>query len=230
MTPTLINLVVTLALGTVRVDSDGEPIPYGTPENEPIAGPKVRSPSHASRMAGADDPNLGLHVEGVAGLMLLDSSKGAIVDPNLTLGARIGWNFSRAISSSEDTRYSWYLESLWLYHSSEEGTRSISTRSTQHLISLAPAYALHFDRERRFMLFFQAGGGIAIQDSTLQIEGKSQSLMGLKPLIQYGLSFRGNIPLNTEGSVALALRLDVLRFRRGYLDDTAFAASLGLAF
>ena len=53
---------------------------------------------------------------------------------------------------------------------------------------------------------------------------------GFKPLMQYGVGLRGRTKLSSESNVRLAWRVELMRFRRGYQDDTFVCASLGTAF
>ena len=74
------------------------------------------------------------------------------------------------------------------------------------------------------------GGGFAYEMTTVEIGGKVTPMDGMKLLLQYGVGLRGRTKVSMESNVRLAWRVELMRFRRGYQDDTFVGASLGTAF
>jgi hypothetical protein len=68
------------------------------------------------------------------------------------------------------------------------------------------------------------------EHTALEVGGKVTPVDGIKSLIQYGVGLRGRTPLSTESNLRLAWRVELMRFRRGYMDDTFLGASVGTAF
>jgi hypothetical protein len=81
---------------------------------------------------------------------------------------------------------------------------------------------------REYGFYLQVGGGLAYQFARITADGET-TIAGVKPLFQYGAGFRGGPELSL-GGVRLSLRAEATRFRRGYLNDTLLAASVGAAF
>ena len=179
------------------------------------------------RMAGDDDPNKGFAGEVILGAMLLDSSRGRFADPTFGLGLRFTWEFGR-ILNNEPLRETLWADVRWMMAGSSAGTTLISGSSRNHYFSVAPAYEFVFGAEKYFGVFGQLGGGFAFQTTSLTIGQEQTAVKGLKPLVQYGLGFRGRPRLSEK--VSLAFRLELMRFRRGYMDDTFVGGSIGTAF
>jgi hypothetical protein len=178
-------------------------------------------------MYGSDDPNKGLAGELILGAMLLDSSRGRFADPALGLGLRFTWEFGR-ILDSEPLRESLWADVRWMMAGRSEGTELIVGRSRIHYFSVAPAYEFTFGQEKAYGAFFQAGAGMAFQSTAIAVGENETGVKGLKPLIQYGAGFRGRPRLTDR--MALTFRVELMRFRRGYMDDTFLGGSIGTAF
>jgi hypothetical protein len=190
-------------------------------------------------MYGSDDPNKGLAGELILGAMLLDSSRGRSADPAFGLGLRFTWEFGR-ILDSERLRESLWADVRWTKAGRSEGTRgvtgpggteglgSIVGSTNIHYFTVAPAYEFTFGSRQMFGLFLQAGAGMAFQSSTISISGNETGIKGLKSLLQYGVGFRGR-PRLTE-RMSLTFRLELMRFRRGYMNDCFLGTSFGTAF
>jgi len=183
-------------------------------------------------MYGSDDPNTGLAGEVILGAMLMDSSRGRFADPALGLGLRFTWEFGRILDSERLTEALW-ADVRWTMAGRSEGTELIVGRNRVHYFSVAPAYEFTFGATKAYGLFFQAGGGMALQSAAITTGAgtpneKETGVKGLKPLAQYGLGFRGRPRLSDR--MALSFRVELMRFRRGYLDDTFLGGSIGTAF
>jgi hypothetical protein len=179
------------------------------------------------RLYGSDDPNIGLAGEIILGAMLLDSSRGRLADPALGLGLRFTWEYGRLLDSERLAEALW-ADVRWTMAGRSEGTQLVIGRNRIHYFTLAPAYEFTFGPNKAYGFFGQLGGGIAFQSTAISVGGEETGIKGLKPLIQYGVGFRGRPRLSER--MALTFRAELMRFRRGYMDDTFLGASVGTAF
>jgi hypothetical protein len=179
------------------------------------------------RMYGSDDPNMGLAGELIVGAMLMDSSRGRFADPAFGLGVRFTWEFGRVLDS-EPLKEALWADVRWTMAGRTEGTKLIVGSTRVHYFSVAPAYEFTFGADKAYGIFGQLGGGMAFQSTAIAIGAEETGVKGLKPLIQYGVGFRGRPRLSER--MSLTFRAELMRFRRGYMDDTFLGASIGTAF
>nr|WP_225937284.1 hypothetical protein [Myxococcus sp. RHSTA-1-4] len=179
-------------------------------------------------LSGLDDPNLGVAVEFITGALFVDSSRGDFADTRVGLGVRATWEYGR-ILDSEPLREALWADLRWTYGSLSDGTRFISGDTRLHYFTIAPAYELKLGKSD-FGFFAQAGGGLAYQATSLTVDANVTKVNGLKPLLQYGLGFRGRPRLTSSGNLRLAFRVEALAFRRGYMNDFFLGGSVGTAF
>lgn len=181
-------------------------------------------------MANTDDPNTGVAFEALSGVMFLSSPRGQFLgDPLAAVGGRFTWEYGRLLNM-EAFRESLWFDVRYTYAGVREGTQLIVGDTRLHYATIAPAYELTFGEGSDYGLYAQVGGGIAYEHTTLEIGGKLTPMNGIKPLIQYGVGLRGRTKLSMESNLRLAWRVELMRFRRGYQDDTFMGASLGTAF
>lgn len=219
---------------------DDEPIPYPGDEQELEAPLPSRSePSRAflpveetesdGSLAGFDDPNIGLGAELLGGLLLLDSSRGALVESRLAYGARVTWELGRMFSN-EALREALFADATWAHTSLHDGTAEINATTSFDYLLLAPAYAIPFGRRSPIAFYGQAGVGMTYQQTLLRLPAEDTQLGGLKPTFQYGIGLRGRPAVTADGSVRFTFRLELTRFRRSYMDDTLIAVGVGALF
>ncbi|XXF80582.1 hypothetical protein P2318_12780 [Myxococcaceae bacterium GXIMD 01537] len=177
------------------------------------------------RMYRRDDTNTGIAAEVLGGALLLDSSRGAAADTTLGFGLRLTWEFGRLLDS-ERLREALWADARWTYGSLSDGTELIAGKTNIHFFTLAPAYELKL--AGTFGVYAQLGLGAALQTTSLTIGQQETVVNGLKPVFQYGVGLRARPRLSEK--MSLAVRLEVTRFRRGYMDDTFIGASVGPAF
>ncbi len=181
-------------------------------------------------MAGVDDPNTGIAFEALGGVMLLSSARGQVIgDPALAFGGRFTWEYGRLLNS-EPLREALWLDVRYSYVGQRDGTTLVVGDVQRHYATLAPAYEFTFGEGSDYGLFLQAGGGVVLEQSRLEVGGKVTPIDGIKPLIQYGVGLRGRTKLSIESNLRLTWRLEVTRFRRGYQDDTFAGLSAGIGF
>jgi hypothetical protein len=181
------------------------------------------------RLSNLDDPNTGVAFELLGGTMLLSSPRGQFADLLPAVGGRFTWEIGR-LFNNETLREALWFDVRYTYAGTREGTQLIIGDTRLHYATIAPAYELTLGESRNYGFYAQVGGGIAYEHTALEIGGKATQVDGIKSLIQYGVGFRGRTPLSSESNVRLAWRIELMRFRRGYMDDTFLGASVGTAF
>jgi hypothetical protein len=182
------------------------------------------------RMSRLDDPNTGVAFEVLGGAMLLSSPRGQLLGDFLpAVGGRFTWEYGRLLGS-EALREALWFDVRYTYAGVREGTKLIVGDTQLHYATIAPAYELTFGESSDYGIYAQAGGGFVYEHTTLEVGGKVTPVDGTKLLIQYGLGLRGRTKVSLESNVRLAWRVELMRFRRGYQDDTFVGASLGTAF
>lgn len=245
----ILALALCLGVAPQAFAQSDEPIPYDDgPSYTPApSGPDVTAQPYSDPSPGArqetaveqedrevslarfDDPAKGLGAELLGGMLLLDSSRGAGTDRHLGYGLRLTWDFGRLLS--DDTLHEGlFADLVWLHTSTKEGTAAVFDSTSLHYFSLAPAFELPFGHGSPFGIYAQVGVGAALQTSTFTVNEGTTPVGGLKPLLQYGIGLRGRPLLGEEGRTRLAFRLELTRFRRGYMNDTYLGLSLGLAY
>ena len=184
---------------------------------------------HAYQPARMDDPNTGLAFEALGGALALSSPRGQLADFLPAVGGRFTWEFGRLLGVKPLREALWF-DVRYMYAGEREGTQLIIGDTRLHYATIAPAYELTFGESSDYGVYAQVGGGIAYEHTTLEVGGKQTPVDGLHSLLQYGVGLRGRTRLLSESNVRLAWRVELMRFRRGYMDDTYVGASLGTAF
>jgi hypothetical protein len=181
-------------------------------------------------LSNTDDPNTGVAFEALGGVMFLSSPRGTLLgDPLAAVGGRFTWEYGRLLNT-EALRETLWFDVRYTYAGQREGTALVVGDTRLHYATIAPAYELTFGEGSDYGVYAQVGGGIAYEHTTLEVGGKQTPVDGFKSLIQYGVGVRGRTRLSMESNVRLSWRVELMRFRRGYQDDTFMGASLGTAF
>ncbi len=214
---------------------EGAPIPYdegrrrqADPVDELREEADWDEAEPEGRLARLDDPHLGIGGEVFGGVLLMSSPRGALATLRGAGGVRFHWEVGRLIAVEPFTD-SLLLDVTWTWSALREGTEQIFTRTDFHYFSAAPAWLVPLNAARTVGVYGQLGGGFAYLPHSLTSYGTETSIAGVKPLIQYGLGFRGTHPLS-GGPTRMSWRAELTRFRRGYLNDTLVAVSVGAAF
>ncbi|MFN0063980.1 MAG: hypothetical protein ACKVPX_15845 [Myxococcaceae bacterium] len=201
--------------------------------SDPTYVPREESPdeedAREESYSRIDDPAVGLAAEFIIGAMFLESTRGALVDARLGIGARLTWEIGR-LFSDDAIRQGLFLELIYLTTAFREGTELIFADTRFQYLIAAPAWAFPFGEGSAYAVYLQAGGGVAIGNSTLFADNGPNGIFSLQPVILYGLGFRGRPLLVGDGLLRLFFRVEVTRFRRGYADDTFLGGSIGLGF
>ncbi len=229
--------------------TDDEAIPYEDeeqPDDSPAAkaaakkkkrkrarsDDRLREDDEESResLTHLDDPNAGLGVEGFAGLMLLESSRGAGVNPLFSYGARITWEFGRVIPD-EYIRELFFIDFRWQLAQSSDGTTQVHASSVQHYFTAAPAIALPIGGPKSPIVgYAQLGAGANLNLSSIVVGTVETPSIGTKFLFQYGVGLRGRPAVLEGGKLRVSFRIELTRFLRGYMSDTFIGGGAGLVF
>jgi hypothetical protein len=242
-------LPLVLLLPTAALAGDDGPIPYGDegpatevrgPKDPPplrdhtrTAQPSERGWDDAGRpppsLVHLDEPTRGVGGEAVAGVLFTERSHAGAWRGRFAAGARLHWEAGR-LWTHQTVREGLFADVTWLYGSAREGTATFFVDEHQHYFTVAPAWVVHLDEARTFGLYGQLGAGMAYLVSAGRFGGAETSIAGLKPTLQYGVGLRGRPLVGADRKLRLALRAELTRFRRGWMDDTLFAASVGGVF
>jgi hypothetical protein len=232
-------LVCLLLSPAALAKGEDDPIPYsddpqdraskGKPRRAPQKDPDYDVEDRSRELYRDDDPHLGLGAELLGGLMLIDSSRGQLVESRFGWGLRGVWEIGR-LFNSETLRDALFTDITWSYSALKEGTTLINATAHLHYFSVAPAWLFTFGEVKNLGLYLQLGGGASLMSSSLNANGSNLSVVGFKPLLQYGAGFRAATVLSDDGTARLTFRVEFTRFRRGYMDDTFIGASTGAAF
>ncbi len=239
----LLTLACTLAASPAWAQKDDAPIPYedDTAQSDDPATAKPKRRKHRLReddedakernetMTHVDDPNLGLGGEVFSGVMLLESSRGAGVDPRFTFGTRFTWEFGRLIPD-EFLREMFFADVQWQFSVTSDGTTYVHASSAEHYFSVAPAFALPFGNKSPIAAYVQTGVGFNANFTSIVIDKTETPITGGKFLFQYGIGIRGRPALLDDGSVRISFRIEITRYLRGYMSDTFIGAGVGLMF
>jgi len=180
-------------------------------------------------LSWVDDPNIGLSGELMTGAMLLESSRGALVDPRFLWGLRFTWEWGR-LFPDPSLKEMFFADVSWCYAGTHDGTAQVYADSNQHYFTLAPAIALPFGPRSPVAFFAQAGLGFNLNHSAVHLNGNETNIDGAKFLLQYGIGVRFRPALTHDESVRLSFRLELTRFLRGYMSDTLLGGSVGVTF
>ncbi len=241
----LIWLCLTLVAVPAFAETD-EAIPYDDNKGDPDleVGPKkkkkirrderVREDDEDAKtrdetLTHLDDPNVGLGAELFAGVMLLESSRGAGVAPLFSFGARATWEFGRLIPD-EYLREMFFADLQWQFAQSTDGTTEVHSTSTQHYFTVAPAFAIPLGDKSPISVYGQLGGGLNANFTSLIIDKTETPITGTKFLFQYGIGLRGRPAIVDDGALRISFRFEVTRYLRGYMSDTFIGGSVGVVF
>ncbi len=260
MRPLLLALLLLAPLA--RAQSDEGAIPYSDDEaqdernrrelpnksDSPSSGPRdeteVEAQEREQSLAAIDDPSIGLSLEFLGGVMLLDSSRGGLFDPKGMAGLRFTWEWSRTVFSNEFAREASFVDVTWSHAANGEGTTLVNSTANYHYFSFAPAVSFPFGPKSPAAFFAQLGVGAVFNSSNVTINQLVTPISGAKLLFQYGVGFRFR-PLvvtwgrtsgansdfaHAEDGMRVSFRIELTRFRRGYIDDTFVGGSAGVTF
>ncbi len=235
----------------VMAQSSSEPIPYDDdepaindkPSVDPSTGRKKRKrrttddrlrddeemAQRDEALTHLDDPNTGIGGELFAGLMLLESSRGAGVNPLFSFGVRATWEFGRLIPD-EYLREMFFADAQWQFAQASDGTKAVRSTSTQHYFTVAPAVGLPFGPKSPIVAYAQVGAGFNTNFTSLVIQNTETPIIGSKFLFQYGIGIRGRPAVIDNGSIRISFRIELTRYLRGYMSDTFIGAGCGVIF
>ncbi len=149
-------------------------------------------------MSGDDDPNKGFAGELILGSMLLESSRGRFADPAFGLGLRFTWEYGR-ILDTEPLRETLWADVRWMMAGSQRRAPRSSTAARASTTSRwRPPTSSSSAQRRLTASSARCGGGFAFQTTSLTVGEELTAVKGLKPLLQYGVGFRGRPRLSEK--------------------------------
>ena len=107
-------------------------------------------------LAKYDDPAAGLGGELVAGMMLLDSTRGGGTDGKLAFGARFSWDIGRMFSN-DVLHDALFADVTYLHSALHDGTLAVFDDTSFNNITVAPAWELTFGQGSAFGAYAQVG-------------------------------------------------------------------------
>jgi hypothetical protein len=161
-------------------------------------------------------------------VMLIESARGALWEPRASFGVTATWEFGR-LMFNEALRDGLFADLRWDYAFLHDGTDTIYTDTHYHYFTLAPAFGWPIFGPD-FLIYGQVGGGAALEYSVMHYDDRSTPLSAFKPVILYGVGFRGRPLVSADGLLRIAFRVELMRFHRHYMDDMFLGASVGASF
>lgn len=199
------------------------------PRSDPTRGrseeTEIEKQDRQLSLAQLDDPSIGIATEAVGGVMMIESSRGALVEPRLAVGVKVIWEFGR-LFFDEALRDGLFADLSWKYAALNDGTLRINTDSNYHYLTIAPAFGFPV-MGPDFLVYGQIGGGVVMQYSVLHFNESATAITAIKPAFQYGVGFRGRPLVSPDGLLRITFRVELTRYRRHYMDDTYLGATLG---
>lgn len=180
------------------------------------------------KMAREDDPRLGIGVEAALSLALVDRSSGPGAQGMGAVGLRANWAPGVLWTDPEDEfwRYALLVELSWDHASYGDGTKAVNTSTALNYFN---AHAMFGYPAQKLLLFYGAlGPGMTLESVSYNVQGANTPLTGLKPNLAYGLGARLNFQASDR--FAIVSRFELMRYRRGYMDDTFLTFTVGGAF
>lgn len=188
-------------------------------------------PEETGRMAWEDEKGLGLGVELMLGLALVDQGTGGS-SACFGFGLDVDWKLGHLFAPENELLYRGLLvEFSYLHASDSAGTNWVQVNGSYHNLAAAILFGYPFTH---VLVYGKLGPGLFIMpveyDVKSTYDGASDltSFTGVKGGIVYGVGARADLMLGE--TLGLASRLEIIRYRRGYLDDTMFLAGVGAVF
>lgn len=186
-------------------------------------------------MAAADEPGHALSFTALLGVAFVDNPIPA-VDTRFNLGCSFAWGAGRYIFDPEweFLHNNFIVDVTWTYaFRTSTGTDSVRVASDHNTLSLAIAFGYPIPIEgatsaSHLLLYGKIGPAMTISSVQYDVQGSAVSFVGVKGGVVYGVGARTNIYL--DSTVGLAVQLEVLGYRRGYLNDAQINAGMGVAF
>ena len=143
-------------------------------------------------------------------------------------GVRVNWAPGFFFLDPEDDfwRNALLVELSYDYVSSSDGTTLVNTKSGLHDLN---AHVMFGYPAQKVLLFYGLlGPGMTVQTVTYNVGTDTTPLTGIKFNLAYGLGARLSLPVSDR--FAFVSRMELVRLRRGYLNDTFLTFSVGGAF
>ncbi len=215
-----------------RLSSDapepGEKVPKKHKKKAATAEEDLVEEKQPESLMRLDDPHYGFSVEAALSLAFLSKTNGPGLAGNAGIGLRVDWSVGRLWTDPTDEfwKYALLAELAYDYVGQSDGTQSISTSGGYHFINVRGL--LGYPVKDFFLAYAALGGGLTVQSVSYDVQGTQTGITGTKPDLDYGLGARFRFAVNP--SLSISARLELMRFRRGYLDDTFVTLGAGADF
>jgi hypothetical protein len=213
--------------------TDTRPAPkkkrHKNPDTAPTAEEElIDTDAQTPKLARMDDPRIGLGAELTLSLNLLDKSDGPGARGTGAAGVRVNWAPGVLWTDPEDEfwRYALLTELSYDYSGYSGGTSMVNTRTRLHYLNAHVMFG--YPAQKVLLLYGLLGPGVTFEHVTYEVQGATTPLTGAKFNLAYGLGARLNLQVNDR--VAIVSRIELMRFRRGYMDDTFLTFSAGMGF
>ncbi len=179
------------------------------------------------------DPGLGLGLEGLVGLALMDVHDG--YSQRLALGGSLVWQMGRSLfpPQYEYWRKSLHWEAGYLYMDSSNGTKMVEVATRYHNFHTSLLLGLPLGK---LLLYGKAGPALTLVLASYQVsdsiyQGSPHNTTEYRDFqwgIVYAVGARGVFYLSDH--LGLAGRLEISQVRHSYFYDTYFNFGIGMAF
>jgi hypothetical protein len=177
-------------------------------------------------LAGEDEPGHSIAAELVFGPIFLSNPVKGVTTRG-TMGLAVTYGLGRAIFSPEweFLHNNLFLELSYLATKQTVGTSSVQVGAWTHYLSFEVLFGYPFTP---VLLYAKIGPALMIMPVSYDVQGQVSGVTGVKAGLVYGIGGRTNIYIGDH--VGFAARIEVIRYRRGYLDDTLLIFGVGIAF
>ena len=177
-------------------------------------------------LAGVDEPGNGLAVELAGGPIFLSGATGSSTT-HFFAGFIASYQLGRALFTPkwELLRQSFFLELSYLGANAAWGTEEVRVNAWNHFLTLDILFGWPLEP---VLFYAKVGPALMVMPVSYDVQGSATSFTGVKGGLVYGAGIRTNLYLGE--AAGFAARLELTRFRRGYLDDTLLTVGLGACF
>ncbi len=189
------------------------------PSNEPPRGELEEN----ERLSGINEPGLGLGVEALIGVLVLNG--GISSSAQFGWGLAADWHVGRLFRPESYFYQNAFVELSWLHSESTYGTDEVKVSQAQNHFS---ASALLGTTLGRTFFYGKLGPSLYLMPVTYTVQGTATDFMDAKLGLNLGLGVR--FALYLGDSLGVAVRLEATGYRRGYLTDFFFTSGVGLVF
>jgi hypothetical protein len=192
-------------------------------------GSESEKQADQEQLASDNTPGPGLSAEILGGRLSPESPIGTSV--RYAVGLSLRYELGRQLFSPKNwLRHAIQVEAGWLWApSSSEGTEAVKvTTAYHHLTAAAVAgFPLGLGEAAHLLFYGKIGPGLFLMPVSYEVQGQETEHSGSKLGLIYGLGAR--LSSAPRSGMGVAARLELVRARRGYLNDLILVAGLGIS-